>query len=179
MSRSRLSGLAVTLVLLGVTGCSGGQAGSGPEDFAGTATLSLERAPEDARCLRVTAVGRRSDVRDLALSPGIRTTFKLDGLPTGAVSFSGEAFAEVCSKVKSSTVPTWLSEPVVANIEPSPRADVELVMIRNGRGNIGVEFEEDRPLRVAIYNASLNRNTEGELVTNLDDRDHPRRRGLR
>jgi 3-phytase len=58
---------------------------------------------------------------------------------------------------------------VVAQIVTHPPATVALIMKQNGRGKVDVDFKTDGPLEFATYNASLNRNIEGQLVTDLSD----------
>ena len=169
MNQRSFSVFVIGLLGVSAIGCSDDGAGSGDSELSGTATLEVKQAPSDARCLRITAAGRRADVSDFDLSPGVRTIFRLDGLPTGKVTFKGEAFAQTCRNVSQGTVPGWISDSVLATIATNPRANVELTMRRNGRANVGVDFEVDLPLRFATYNASLNRNSEGQLVLDLDN----------
>jgi hypothetical protein len=162
----------ITFAAIGAAGCSGGGSeysggGAGPE--LGEAVLELKRAPTDALCLRVQAVGRRTEIRDIDLNPGGSTSFALSGLPTGQVTFSADAFDMTCKKVKAGSVPTWISDPVAAQIVTHPPATITLIMKQNGRGKVDVDFKTDGPLKFATYNASLNRNVEGQLVTDLSD----------
>jgi 2',3'-cyclic-nucleotide 2'-phosphodiesterase (5'-nucleotidase family) len=164
--------LAFALSIVGA-GCSSesgdvGSDGAEVEQF-GEAVVELTRAPGDAQCLRITAVGRRTTVRDLELSAGSKTTFLLDRLPVGQVSFSAEAFDSTCKKVKTSSVPSWVSDPVVAQVSVQTRAKVVLNMYQNGRADVSVDFPVDAPLKIATYNASLNRSAEGQLISDLSD----------
>jgi hypothetical protein len=98
----------ITFAAIGAAGCSGGSSeysggSAGPE--LGEAVLELTRAPTDALCLRVHAVGRRTEIRDIDLDPGGSTSFALNGLPTGQVTFSADAFDATCKKVKVGSVP--------------------------------------------------------------------------
>ena len=110
------------------------------------ALLTIDSIPEDVRCLRVTATGPgRTSVRELAVESGKAFVESFRGLPLGRVEFSAEAFARTCDDVTASTIPGWVSDPVVESIVAGRLANVALVMQRNGRAKVKIGFS-DEPL---------------------------------
>jgi hypothetical protein len=59
------------------------------------------------------------------------------------VTFTGEAFTADCSAVSKSTVAAWTSQPVAVSIVLGRLANVELVMVRNGRAKVDITFTEE------------------------------------
>ena len=70
-------------------------------------------------------------------------TQSLSGLPLGSVTFIGEAFTAECSAVSKSTIAAWSSQPVEVSIVLGRLANVELVMVRNGRAKVDITFTEE------------------------------------
>jgi beta-glucosidase len=111
-----------------------------PEEL-GAARLTLGAAPADALCLRVTAAGSRAVTRAFDLTPGRAAALLMDRLPTGGVSFAAEAFAVGCAALTGGDVPRWVSDPAVVTIAPAEIAEVALLLRRNGRAQVGVDFD--------------------------------------
>src|SRR5262245_14589195 len=110
---------------MALAGCSGPGSGAGAgAEPAGVAVFAITNAPSDAACLQITAAGSRTVVKSFSLSPGQDAVFTLSGLPVGNVVFSELAFAQDCSAVTASSVPTWVSDPVPATITPGVVAQV-------------------------------------------------------
>jgi hypothetical protein len=106
--------------------------------------LRISVVPPDVQCVRITVEGAgRSVVRELAVSGGTELKESMSGLPIGTVSFVGEAFTGACTSVGKTTVAAWASAPVEASIVLGRQTTVELVMVRNGRANVGVTFTEE------------------------------------
>jgi YVTN family beta-propeller protein len=133
----RRSSLALT-TCLSLFGCSGSE----EPDLHGEAELALLQVPADVACIRITAAGARTVERNLDVVPGANTVFNLTALPTGNVSFSGQAFSQACSSV-GSNAPNWVGDPVSAVVTTSPPVQVTLSLRRNGRSTVGVDFEDD------------------------------------
>src|SRR5262249_51804895 len=136
-------GFSAILLSTRLIGCSSGsQTGAAGED-TGIAMLSIVKAPGDATCLQITVAGSRIVQNSFDLSPGQDAVFKLQGLPTGSVVFSEQAFGIACSLVNSSSVPTWLGGPVTVTLTPGVVANVTIVLRRNGQAIVTSDFQED------------------------------------
>ena len=110
---------------------------------SGEATIVLETVPSDIACIRITVAAEgREAVRDLEVSIGQGVTETLTGLPVGAVTFTGNAYAAACGQVTRSTVPTWVSEPKDVNLVLGRISSVSLVLTKNGRAKVALEFED-------------------------------------
>ena len=135
---------AVTLAAAFLPGCSGADgklADQGSEDV-GSLELALSSVPADASCLEVSVTSSRSVSKNFDLVPGSSAKLTLDRLPVGAVKVDARAFAEQCSKLKSSSVPGWVVEkPVTIRIDALAITKILLKLIRNGRSEITVDFE--------------------------------------
>lgn len=129
----------MVLGVLVMNGCGAGDS-TGSEDV-GAALVALSVAPTDVSCLEVTATGTRQVIKDWDVVAGANQTFEIAGLPLGDVQFSALAFAEKCSQHQGAT-PTWTSDPVVERIAKNVVAQVMLVMRRNGRASIAVDFAD-------------------------------------
>jgi hypothetical protein len=134
------------LLSMGAFGCGEGSEAEGQnegDEQVGAATLSLTRAPTDAQCVRITVAGAaRTLTRLLPLTSGQSTVFRLEGLPVGLAAFTGEAFDAPCNGVFVNSVRSWYSEPVQAHVKVINVAHVVLEMIRNGRSQVTVDFDE-------------------------------------
>ena len=139
--------LATAMLLsMGTSGCadvSEQDAQNDNQEQVGSATLSLTKAPGDAQCLRITVQDpARGLTKLLPLTGGQSSIFRLEGLPIGLTSFTGEAFNAPCAGVFANSVRSWYSEPVQAQVKISPAVHVVLEMIRNGRAEVAVDFDE-------------------------------------
>src|SRR5262245_43001492 len=124
--------VAASLVALSACGNIDPSDGGGGGDVA-TAIVALTQVPSGVRCLRITATGSRTVTRTFNVTPGMSSVFEMSGLPTGTVSFLGEAFAERCRDVVATSVATWLSDPLSVTLTPGMVAHVTLIMRINGR----------------------------------------------
>jgi hypothetical protein len=131
-----------TVVAASIIACS-----SDPisEDL-GQAEVAITNAPADASCLRITVQGSRTDVRSFPLSPGEKAVFRMNALPVGVDTFSAEAFPAACHQINAGLTPTWISEPVTANVGAGRVSHVALLMIHNGGASVGVDFDDDNAL---------------------------------
>ncbi len=132
------------LLSLGASACAEvSKSEDSSADLEGAVTLALAKAPADASCLRVDIESSaRKLTRLLPLTSGKASTFRLEGLPVGRVSFTGEAFNAPCNGVFTNSIPTWYSEPTAAHVQVVQAAHVVLEMIRNGRAHVSVDFDE-------------------------------------
>jgi Calcineurin-like phosphoesterase len=138
--------LGTALGALSLAACSSGAdgtpAGDQADEAVGSVELLLSSVPSDAACLQVTVSGSRSVSKSFDLTAGSSPKLVLSGLPVGAVKVDGSAFSAKCSKVKSSSVPNWvLEKPVTTRIDDLDVAKILLKLIRNGRGEVAVDFE--------------------------------------
>lgn len=113
----------------------------------GQAEVTITQVPTGTSCVRVTAAGGRKVVKNFEVSAGQSSTFSLNALPLGTVDFSGDAFATRCTDVTSGSVPTWLSDRIPVSVTDGAVAMVTLVMRRNGRVSVGVDFEDEPTCR--------------------------------
>jgi hypothetical protein len=121
--------------------CSGAGA---PEGEIGTAALAVVNVPSDVHCFRITAQGAsRTAVRTVDVTPGQTVQASLGGLPTGQVAFTGEGLSPACASVSASSVPSWISDPVVVTVQVSPPVNVQLVLHPNGQAAVGADFQGD------------------------------------
>jgi len=132
-------GLGWALAAMVAAGCN---SKSPPEDI-GVARLELTSIPSDVNCLRLSAVGARTVVQQFDVTPGSDATLLVTGLPTGTVVITGYGFAASCSAAGDVTTANWISDPVTLEVSTSDIVDLSLVMHRNGRIRIGVDFKED------------------------------------
>jgi len=132
-------GLGWALAAMVAAGCN---SKSPPEDI-GVARLELTSIPSDVNCLRLNAVGARTVVQQFDVTPGSDATLLVTGLPTGTVVITGYGFAASCSAAGDVTTANWISDPVTLEVSTTDIVDLSLVMHRNGRIRIGVDFKED------------------------------------
>lgn len=126
---------------------------SGDDDAApgnapdtGEVQLMLAEVPEDTLCLKVRVEGLRTIERSLDLTPGQAQAHRLALLPAGLALFSGEAFNVACSALTPATVASWVTEqPVMAKVVPPAVTSVLLKLIRNGRVDLSVDFDDGAP----------------------------------
>ncbi|HEY3493425.1 MAG TPA: hypothetical protein VGK73_02015 [Polyangiaceae bacterium] len=123
--------------------CGTAACGSDPVlEQVGEAEVALTNAPADARCLRLTVEGTRTDVRTLSLAG--KAVFRLTGLPVGNDTFTAAAFPVAGSALHAGVTPTWISEePVTEEIVAGRSAHVAISMVHNGGATVGVDFDED------------------------------------
>jgi hypothetical protein len=161
--RSLSTILGAALSVFSLAGCSGAD-GEAPIDAnadaesLGSLELMLSSVPSDAVCLQVTIAGSRTVSKSFDLTPSTSPKLTVGGLPVGAVKVDASAFASKCSKVTSSSVPNWILEKTLTTrIDDLDVAKILLKLIRNGRGEITVDFEappwlstSTKPLDLAI-----------------------------
>ena len=107
--------------------------------------LTIGVVPADVACVRITATGAaRTVLREIDVAAGTAVSESFSGLPLGPVAFKAEAFPGACEDVTRSTIPTWASESVSASIAVGRLSTVALVLYRNGRAKVGVDFIDEQ-----------------------------------
>ena len=143
-SRLALSSVALlALSLFPLVGCDDNSPGSKPGSV-GEVTLHIEDVPADVACLRISANGTtRAVVRDLDVTQGQSVTESFSGLPIGSVAFQAAAYSQICDKVTSSTIPSWISDEVSVTVSLTHSTSVSLTLYRNGRAKVTVGFDPE------------------------------------
>jgi hypothetical protein len=123
----------------------------------GQAVLAIATAPADVSCVRITVTGSRVVTQMFDAQPGQSVLVAMDQLPIGNDTFLGEAFSQACSQVSATSVPTWLSDPVVVAVQTGSAVRVDLPLVHNGLANVNVDFVNDGtgapgPADTAQYN---------------------------
>jgi len=133
-----LSTLVFLLALVPNPGCD--DSGGDPTE-TGDIMLSIGTIPDNVACIRVSITGEfRSVTKDFDVAPGDTLTHAFSGLPVGAVAFSANAYTQACGSVGNSTIPMWVSEDKTANVVQGKSTTVTLVLLKNGRAKVTVEF---------------------------------------
>jgi hypothetical protein len=128
--------LSVIVVVSALVGCS-----SSNEEDIGSASVAIMNVPSDVGCVKLTAVGARTVERAYSVTPGTAATLVMTSLPIGSVTFSGSSYAEACSGAL--TTPTWVAAPVTATITSTGTVPVNLIMRRDGKASVTVDYEPD------------------------------------
>jgi len=141
MNRLRGSVKWIALVLpMAVVSCGGADSSSEPD--LGSADIALTQVPADVLCVHIVAQGAtRTRDRFFDVTPGNGTVLSMNRLPIGMVQFSGESFSVPCSATGMMSVPNFIADAVAVQIDPGVVASVTLVMLRNGRADVSVDFE--------------------------------------
>ncbi|MFT3774233.1 MAG: hypothetical protein QM820_53400 [Minicystis sp.] len=128
---------------LGLVAVAAGCTAADDDETTGVAQIAITQVPFDGSvgCIAVTATGATTVTRKTDVTPGSGSILTLSGLPTGTVSFTGNAYAGPCAQVSPASVPTWVSDPVLAMISHQPVL-VTLSMRRNGQATVGVDFDD-------------------------------------
>lgn len=113
----------------------------------GIVSLALT-APPEVSCVQLQFKAGRTVTRDVTVSG--ETTTRLDGLPTGAVSVVGAAYAGACGVGD----PLWISDPLTVALVGGQPAAVQLVFRKNGIALVSASFQDDVP--AARVNIALN-----------------------
>jgi hypothetical protein len=133
-----LASVIASLVVIQQAGC----APPGPEEV-GVVSVAITLVPADVGCVRITVAGTRTVSQSFDVTAGASSVLTMSGTPTGAVTVSGDAFAGACAAVGPQSSPNWTGDPVMAQVASDAVASVSLVMRRNGRIAVGVDFQDD------------------------------------
>src|SRR5262249_37401192 len=141
MNKLRARGHWIALVLpMAALSCGGTDASSEPD--LGSAEIALTQVPSDVACVHIVAQGTtRTRDRFFDVTPGNGPFLSMNRLPVGMVQFSGESFSTPCNMIGMMSVPNFIADPVTVEVTPGVVASVTLVMLRNGRADVSVDFE--------------------------------------
>ena len=144
MTQSNLSSVLRRVLFALIGGSLAIAAACGDESHAdvGTVTLALVQVPMDVACISVTVTGNRTVTRLADVMPGQPSTLTFGGLPVGSDTFTGSAFSTSCASVTASSVPTWVGVPVTAVVTAMSSTPVTLVLQRNGRASVSIDFDD-------------------------------------
>ena len=138
----RLLLVLTALPLVGLLSCSGVVAPEGPGLEADTRALVLvSDVPFSVRCVRLTIDGDWMRVFSVDTTAGRSASLSASGLPTGKVTFLGEAFSKGCSSLTSTDLAEWKSDFVERVLLAGSTAVLSLTLRRNGVANVGFGFE--------------------------------------
>jgi probable HAF family extracellular repeat protein len=154
-------------LVVAVAGC--GSSALDDEEF-GVVLIALAATPSDVSCLEIRATGTRQVVKRFEVTPGTSASFEVAGLPLGEVQFTGLAFAAPCASHGDDAPPTWTGDAVTATIVKDAVARVTLVMRRNGRASIALDFEDCvgvvdvATLFASLTVSAIDMNNHGQIV---------------
>ena len=77
-------------------------------------------------CASPPATTSKVERQLFSVIPGQDTRLLVTGLPSGAVTFNGDAFDLACSAVNGKSFPTWISDSQTVTLSPSIVAKVFL-----------------------------------------------------
>jgi hypothetical protein len=140
MSNKSVGLVFLSAAVLAVIGCSGE---GDSEELIGRAEIAITQVPSDVRCIRLVATGSRVSQQTFNVMSGQSSILALNALPTGTVTFSGDAFNSPCNQVGAMSTPTYVADPVTAQVSLPAITQVTLAMRRNGRASVSVDFETD------------------------------------
>lgn len=134
--------LLVGVVLSCIVGACAGRLGGGGDDPDTSAVqLALTTVPSAVGCVRIDVVGTKSVSQTFAVTPGQPSTLTVAGLPRGAVTVSGAAFDGACTSPPPE--PTWIADPVAADLTPGRVVPVAITMHPNQRATVQIDFQDD------------------------------------
>lgn len=136
----------------------------------GALVVTPNPLPEGISCIRASVkAGARSELRQHEVGPAPSASFTLEGLPTGDVQLSLEAFAMPCDNVSEGSMPTWSSEQQLVFVSRGALTTLDVVLRPNpigiwdfddtmgslvldasGKGNVGEVVQGTSPAAPAI-----------------------------
>jgi len=142
MSKQRLLKGVALAVLGAAVGCTDLPSTEPTPDDTGRVEFALVMVPTDVQCITITATGSRVRQQTFIVVPGQTSVLAMNGLPVGAVTFSGQAFNGPCGGGgPMGPSPTYVADPVTAQINATGVTSLALNMRRNGQASISVDFE--------------------------------------
>jgi hypothetical protein len=138
--QKRIASLALMLVVTSQgAGCGKVIRGSGSGDDTAEVTLALTEAPDDVRCVVITASTDHPDRRRFDVVPGQSTIFPIQRLSPGVVVFDVDAFEAPCAT--AAAVPNWIGGPMTATLNPGVNDTITIDMHRNSQLTVNVNFD--------------------------------------
>jgi len=103
---------------------------------------ALFNAPAGVSCIQLIASApSRTAARTFSVTPGQTTlALTMNGVPTGTVMFSGQAFGIACAFVDVTTQPTWVADDLTLQVSPGPPVSVQLNFHARSNATVGVNF---------------------------------------
>ena len=142
MSKQRLLKGVALAVLGAAVGCTDLPSTEPTPEDTGRVEFALVMVPTDVQCVSITATGSRVRQQTFIVVPGQTSVLSMNGLPVGAVTFSGQAFNGPCGGGgPMGPSPTYVADPVTAQINATGVTSLALNMRRNGQASISVDFE--------------------------------------
>jgi len=142
MSKQRLLKGVALAVLGAAVGCTDLPSTEPTPEDTGRVEFALVMVPTDVQCISITATGSRVRQQNFIVVPAQTSVLAMNGLPVGAVTFSGQAFNGPCGGGgPMGPSPTYVADPVTAQINATGVTSLALNMRRNGQASISVDFE--------------------------------------
>jgi len=106
---------------------------------------ALFSTPTGVACIQLVASApSRTATKTFSVSPGQGTAaLVMNGVPTGAVLFSGMAFDVPCGFVVVGTEPTWIADDNTLQVSPGPPVSVQLNFHARTTAVVGANFRGD------------------------------------
>ncbi len=142
MSKQRLLKGVALAVLGAAVGCTDLPSTEPTPEDTGRVEFALVMVPTDVQCISITATGSRVRQQTFIVVPGQTSVLAMNALPVGSVTFSGQAFNGACGGGgPMGPSPTYVADPVTAQINATGVTSLALNMRRNGQASISVDFE--------------------------------------
>ena len=96
---------------------------------------ALFNSPAGVSCIQLIASApSRTAAKTFSVTPGQNTVaLFMNGVPTGTVMFSGQAFDVACAFLDITTQPIWMADDVTLQVNPGPPISVQLKLIHPAR----------------------------------------------
>ncbi len=106
---------------------------------------ALFSTPTGVACIQLIASApSRTAMKTFSVSPGQGTAaLVMNGVPTGVVMFSGQAFNVACGFVDVNTLPDWVAEDLTMQVNPGPPVSVQLNFHARATAVVGANFTGD------------------------------------
>lgn len=132
--------LTILGAVCGLPACTSNPAPS-VEDV-GRVQVSLVQVPADVQCLKIDVTGPRSVTQLIDVTPGSPATYTISRLPIGIVTISAQAFSRTCGAAGGAVASYLTDAPTSVRVDAVDVNTVTLILIRNGRIDVGVDFEQ-------------------------------------
>ena len=132
-----------SVLTLGVLGCGGENEGPAAPEETGSLALRVGETPPDTRCLVVSFDGAgASRVEKFGLTPGESASFEAR-VAVGLLAVDASAYASSCSRVHSSSVPSYVIDEVqTVHVRPGRVTELSLKLVQSGRIGVDVSFHD-------------------------------------
>jgi hypothetical protein len=135
--------LAFALLALPTVFACEGERMAEPE-LLGVVQIAIAIVPADVSCVRVAVAGTRTVVQRFPVQAAQPAELRLNQLPSGPALVQAAAFAGGCDADAATEDASWVSEATPTVIQPGVLNAITLVMKRNGRAAVTLDFQEDR-----------------------------------